>query len=103
MTRFSFQLATTTGLTAHPTLRLFFHPAGDVHVWDRETAALLRYLRPMNMSELRDMTCIGWNNGMDEPMMFATGSHDGTVRVWSTAMVQPAEEDGSSTEVDSDG
>ena len=40
---------------------------------------------------------------MDEPMMFATGSHDGTVRVWSTAMVQPAEEDGSSTEVDSDG
>ena len=79
------------------------YAAGDVHVWDRETAALLRYLRPMNMPELRDMTCIGWNNGMDEPMMFATGSHDGTVRVWSTAMMHRAEEEGSSTEVDSDG
>ncbi|KAH0836398.1 WD40-repeat-containing domain protein [Lanmaoa asiatica] len=75
--------------------------AGDVHVWDRETAALLRYLRPMNMPELRDMTCIGWNNGTDEPMMFATGSHDGTVRVWSTAVAHRTS--GSSTEVESDG
>jgi len=76
--------------------------AGDVHVWDQETAALLRYLRPMNMPELRDMTCIGWNNGMDEPMMFATGSHDGTVRVWSTAEMRRPEEEGSSTEGESD-
>ena len=79
------------------------HAAGDVHVWDRETAALLRYLHPMNMPKLRDMTCIGWNNGMDEPMMFATGSHGGTVRVWSTGMMHRAEEEESSTEADSDG
>jgi len=71
--------------------------AGDVHVWDRDTAALLRYLRPMNMP---DMTCIGWNNGTDEPMMFATGSHDGMVRVWSTAVVHRASE--SSTDAESD-
>ncbi|KAF8433293.1 WD40-repeat-containing domain protein [Boletus edulis BED1] len=76
--------------------------AGDVHIWDRETAALLRYIRPMNMSETRDMTCIGWNDGTDESMMFATGSHDGTVRVWSTAMVNRVDEEESSTEVDSD-
>lgn len=57
----------------------------------------------MNVSELRDMTCIGWNNGMDEPMMFATGSHDGTVRVWSTAMVvRRAETEESSTDLESD-
>lgn len=55
----------------------------------------------MNMpSELRDMTCIGWNNGRDEPMMFATGSHDGTVRVWSTAVTHRVSE--SSTEEESD-
>lgn len=59
-------------------------PAGDVHIWDRDTAALLRYLRPMNMLEVREMTCVGWNGATDEPMMFATGGHDGTVRVWST-------------------
>ena len=76
--------------------------AGNVHIWDRETAALLRYVRPMNVSEWRDMTCIGWNNATDEPMMFATGSHDGTVRVWSTA-VMANQTEGSSTEVESDG
>lgn len=81
---------------------LALHVAGDVHVWDRETAALLWYLRPMNIPELRDMTCIGWNDGTDEPMMFATGSHDGTVRVWSTDMVYRADDEGSSTEVESD-
>ena len=75
--------------------------AGDVHIWDRDTAALLRYLRPMNMPELRDMTCIGWNSATDEPMMFATGSHDGTVRVWSTTTVY-RETSGSSTEVESE-
>ncbi|KAG6369083.1 hypothetical protein JVT61DRAFT_3969 [Boletus reticuloceps] len=81
---------------------LSIQSAGDVHIWDRETAALLRYIRPMNMSETRDMTCIGWNDGTDESMMFATGSHDGTVRVWSTAMVNRVDDEESSTEVDSD-
>ncbi|KAF8548780.1 hypothetical protein OG21DRAFT_1515937 [Imleria badia] len=67
--------------------------AGSVHIWDRETAALLHHFRPMNVSEPRDMTCIGWNNGVDEPMIFATGSHDGTVCVWSTVTVHRAEEE----------
>ncbi|KIJ12052.1 hypothetical protein PAXINDRAFT_181666 [Paxillus involutus ATCC 200175] len=57
---------------------------GDVHVWDRDTAALLRYIRPTN-PDSRDLMCISWNNATDDPMMFATGSHDGTVRIWSTA------------------
>lgn len=58
----------------------------------------------MIMPGLRDMTCIGWNNGTDEPVMFATGSHDGTVRVWSTGMMHWAEEEEeSSTEMELDG
>ena len=77
--------------------------AGDIHIWDRDTAALLRYIRPpTDVPELRDMTCVGWNSGLEEAMMFATGSHDGTVRVWSTAMVKGNDEDESSTDVASD-
>lgn len=30
-----------------------------------------------------DLTCIAWNNAADEPFMFATGSHDGGVKVWT--------------------
>ncbi|KAH9963010.1 hypothetical protein BC827DRAFT_187441 [Russula dissimulans] len=29
------------------------------------------------------MTCIAWNPAAD-PFMFATGSHDGTVQIWTT-------------------
>ncbi|KAG1776406.1 hypothetical protein EV702DRAFT_1180007 [Suillus placidus] len=33
----------------------------------------------------RDLTCIAWNYASDNPFMFATGSHDGAVRLWTTA------------------
>ncbi|KAF8141847.1 WD40-repeat-containing domain protein [Boletus edulis] len=59
--------------------------AGDVHIWDRETAALLHCIRPQNAPGLGDLTCIGWNCATDDPMMLATGSHDGTIRIYSTA------------------
>lgn len=32
-----------------------------------------------------DLTCIAWNHALDNPFMFATGSHDGAVRLWTTA------------------
>ncbi|KAF9244203.1 WD40-repeat-containing domain protein [Melanogaster broomeanus] len=70
--------------------------SGDVHIWDRETAALLRYLRPPNLLELRDLMCISWNNSTDDPLMFATGSQDGMVRMWTTATAHSPS--GSSTE-----
>ncbi|KAH7927942.1 WD40 repeat-like protein [Leucogyrophana mollusca] len=56
--------------------------AGDIHIWDRESAALLHYVRPPALGG--DLTCIAWNHATDDPFMFATGSHDGTVRIWST-------------------
>ncbi|KAH7929049.1 WD40 repeat-like protein [Leucogyrophana mollusca] len=55
---------------------------GDVHIWDRDSAALLHYVRPHTVGG--DLTCIAWNHGTDDPFMFATGCHDGTVHIWST-------------------
>ncbi|KAH7099699.1 WD40 repeat-like protein [Auriculariales sp. MPI-PUGE-AT-0066] len=54
---------------------------GDIHVWDRESAALLHHFPPY-LSD-GDVTCIAWNNAAEQ-YMFATGSHDGTVRLWTT-------------------
>jgi hypothetical protein len=34
------------------------------------------------------MTCIAWNLAAD-PFMFATGSHDGTVKIWTTPETSP--------------
>jgi len=58
--------------------------AGDIHIWDRDSAALLRCICPPTPSML-DLTCIAWNYATDEPFSFATGSHDGAVCLWSTS------------------
>ncbi|KAI6029590.1 hypothetical protein BKA83DRAFT_4220783, partial [Pisolithus microcarpus] len=31
-----------------------------------------------------DLTCLAWNQAVEDVFMFATGSHDGAVRVWTT-------------------
>jgi hypothetical protein len=31
-----------------------------------------------------DLTCIAWNPAAEDPFMFGTGCHDGTVRIWSS-------------------
>jgi len=40
----------------------------------------------------RDMTCLAWNRAHDNPLMFATGSYDGAVRIW-TKRSQESEDD----------
>ncbi|KAI0090434.1 WD40-repeat-containing domain protein [Irpex rosettiformis] len=55
--------------------------AGDIFIWDRESAALLHHIRPQALGG-GDMTCIAWNHAADH-FMFATGSHDGAVRIWT--------------------
>ncbi|KAL0959814.1 hypothetical protein HGRIS_011496 [Hohenbuehelia grisea] len=62
--------------------------AGDIHIWDQESGALLHHVRAQVLGG--DLTCIAWNHAAEAPFMFATGSHDGAVRVWS----QPRHHDG---------
>ena len=61
--------------------------AGDIHIWDQESGALLHLIRAQAHSG--DLTCIAWNHAADNPYMFATGSHDGSVRVWTKIPKEP--------------
>lgn len=65
--------------------------AGDIHVWDQESGALLHYIRPQ--AHGGDLTCIAWNHSAIDPFMFAAGSHDGAVRVWTRPPDEPYETD----------
>ena len=60
--------------------------AGDIHIWDRESASYLHHIRAPALGG--DMTCIAWNPAPD-PFMFATGSHDGSVQIWTTPGIPP--------------
>ena len=57
---------------------------GDIHVWDRESGSLLHHVRGATVGG--DLTAIAWNHatGPDDPFEFATGSHDGALRIWTT-------------------
>jgi WD repeat-containing protein 26 len=57
---------------------------GHIHIWDRESATLLHDLRAPD----GDLTGIAWNTGSETPM-FATGSHDGAVKIWTSTLQQP--------------
>ncbi|KIJ61612.1 hypothetical protein HYDPIDRAFT_31215 [Hydnomerulius pinastri MD-312] len=56
--------------------------AGDIYIWDRDSAVLLHHVRAQALGG--DLTCIAWNQSAENPFMFATGSHDGAVRIWTT-------------------
>ncbi|KAF9457745.1 hypothetical protein BDZ94DRAFT_1326045 [Collybia nuda] len=55
--------------------------AGDIHIWDQESGALVHHIRSQTVGG--DLTCIAWNHASIEPFMFATGGHDGAVRIWT--------------------
>ncbi|KAF8649190.1 hypothetical protein AX16_005988 [Volvariella volvacea WC 439] len=55
--------------------------AGDVHIWDQDSGALLHHIRAQAVGG--DLTCIAWNHAAEDPFMFATGSHDGAVKIWT--------------------
>ncbi|KAJ4474338.1 hypothetical protein J3R30DRAFT_3295652 [Lentinula aciculospora] len=59
----------------------WFLLAGDIHIWDQESGALLHHVRAQDLGG--DLTCIAWNHADDNPFMFATGSHDGALRIWT--------------------
>ena len=57
-------------------------PAGDIHIWDRESGTLLHHVHAQSLGG-GDLTCVAWNPAVD-PFMFATGSHNGAVRIWTS-------------------
>jgi len=65
--------------------------AGDIHIWDQESGVLLHHVRAQALGG--DLTCIAWNHAAQDPFMFATGSHDGAVRIWSKPPDQDLGED----------
>ncbi|KAG1805570.1 WD40-repeat-containing domain protein [Suillus subaureus] len=67
--------------------------AGDIHIWERDTAILLHYIRPQVFDG--DLTCVTWNRSTDDSFMLATGSHDGTVQIWKTPMWDGSSDGGS--------
>ncbi|KAH9048437.1 WD40-repeat-containing domain protein [Lactarius hengduanensis] len=56
--------------------------AGDIHIWDRESASFLLHIRAQAIGG--GLTCVAWNQAAN-PFMFATGSHDGTVQFWTSS------------------
>ena len=57
--------------------------AGDIHIWDRESGALLQHFPAHDLEG--DLTCIAWNHAAPT-VMFSTGSHDGGVKIWTAPM-----------------
>jgi WD repeat-containing protein 26 len=70
---------------------MFIHAAGDIHIWDQESGALLHHVRAQ--ANGGDLTCIAWNHASENPFMFATGSHDGAVRIWTRRSEYPSDEE----------
>ncbi|TFY80087.1 hypothetical protein EWM64_g3934 [Hericium alpestre] len=56
--------------------------AGDIHIWDRESASLLHHVRAQALGG--DLTCIAWNPAAD-PFMFATAATTGRAHLDVTA------------------
>lgn len=57
---------------------------GDIYMWDQESGILLHVIRGHGQGV--DITCVAWNRVAEDPYMFAGGSHDGTVRVWTRVL-----------------
>ncbi|TDL22745.1 WD40 repeat-like protein [Rickenella mellea] len=66
--------------------------AGDINIWERDTALLLHHIRAQDLDG--DLTCIAWNH---DALMFCTGSHDGAVRIWTTRPSSAEEQEDSAT------
>lgn len=68
-------------------LTLFHSQGGDIFIWDTESGVLLHHI--LAQAHSGDLTCIAWNHAVSDPFMFASGSHDGTVRIWTKPPITP--------------
>lgn len=71
--------------------------AGDIHIWDRESGTLLHHVHAQSLGG-GDLTCVAWNPAVD-PFMFATGSHNGAVRIWTSVSAPSQDKRGRSGSV----
>ena len=72
-------------------------PVGDIHIWDRESGTLLHHVHAQSLGG-GDLTCVAWNPAAD-PFMFATGSHNGAVRIWTSVSAPSQDKRGRSGSV----
>lgn len=54
--------------------------AGNIHIWDQESGVLLHNIQTQAYGG--NLTCIACNYA-EGSFMLATGSHDGSVRIWT--------------------
>ena len=50
-------------------------------IWDRDTANVIHHIRA-GSHDSTGLSCLSWNHGSEE-FVFATGSQDGTVKIWT--------------------
>lgn len=65
---------------------------GDIHIWDRQSEALLRKLKVPD----REVTNVAWNHGSPDGCMLACATDGRIVTVWTTADVLPPDHESSS-------
>ncbi|KAH9952076.1 WD40 repeat-like protein [Amylocystis lapponica] len=71
--------------------------AGDIYVWDRRSAVLLHHIRGQDLAGSY-LTCVAWNSAA-ESFMFAAGTYDGAVRIWTIPIAPDPVNDMSSGKV----
>ncbi|KAI0804617.1 hypothetical protein BC629DRAFT_1590861 [Irpex lacteus] len=64
--------------------------AGDIYVWDRDSADLIHCIKAPSTTLGRELTAFSWNRGSSN-YMFATGTHTGGVQYWKTRADIPNE------------
>lgn len=69
-------------------IQMYIFSAGDIHIWDQESGLLAHHIR--GHTHPGDITCIAWNQATEDPYIFAEGTHDGTVRIWTRAPAHDA-------------
>ncbi|GJE84631.1 WD40 repeat-like protein [Phanerochaete sordida] len=79
----------------HDHLVLRAGTASDIYVWDRDsTSQLHRIQAPVALGHL---TAVAWNRGARD-WMFATGTHEGEVHVWTVGPPPPPARTGSASQ-----
>ncbi len=78
----AFPVHVALSLAAYLTSNAPNFAAGDIYVWDRDSATLLHQIHVP--TRLGHLTSFAWNRAASDSWMFVTGSHEGAVYIWTT-------------------